>query len=443
MAIQIGLGGVSGVLPDIAKSPILHYDLANTLCYSGSGSTIYDLSGYSNNGTLYNSPTYSSSNNGSLTFNGTNQFIAAPNSTSLNPNANGWSISMWVNPTSGMLGASYGAPIFYNKENLYEGSGGGSQYEIAWQPNWAWVGSGASMSAGTWYHLVAVYDLTKQYIYLDGSLVWTANLTGTMGSNTYDFAIAARGVSGGAGSGASSFGAFSLGVITMYNYGMSVSDVLQNYNASAARYSKALKSAPIVVQNKGGLISIASFTGSGTYVVPSNCTKIYVKLVGGGGGSAGYCESGGAGGYSEGTFQVVPGTSYSITVGGGGGGVGYYAAAGNGGTSSFGSLLSATGGYGANQNYSHGGGHGGVGSGGQVNLYGGSGTGHANSGNHSQAGPAGGGSYFGGPGSQTRAGGTATNFSPAPGSGATGGLTETSNGGTGGPGGLVVVYAYR
>ena len=442
MAITMGFSGVGTALPDIPPRPVLHYDLANSACYPGSGSTIYDLSGTGNNGTLFNSPTYSSSNYGYLTFNGSNQFIAAPNSASLNPNGNSWTISMWVNPTSGMLAGGYGGPIFYNKENLYEGAGGSNQYEIAWQPNWAWVGSGASMSAGTWYHILATYDLTKQYIYLDGSLVWAANLTGTMGSTTYDFAIAARGVSGGAGAGANSFGAFSMGMCTLYNYSLSVSEILRIYNTGAGRYGKSYKSAPIVHQSQGALISIATFTSSGTYVVPSNCSRIYVKLVGGGGGSAGYCESGGAGGYSEGTFQTVPGTSYTVTVGGGGGGVGYYAGAGNGGTTSFGSLISATGGYGANQNYSHGGGHGGVGSGGQVNLYGGSGTGHANSGGHSQSGPAGGGSYFGGPGGQVRSG-TPTNFSPAPGSGATGGVAEGGGSGTSGPSGLVVVYAYR
>lgn len=441
MAITIGTGSVGNQVPDIPPGAILHYDVADPSSYSGSGSTIYDLSGYGNNGVLYNSPSYSSSSYGYLTFNGTNQFIAAPNSSSLNPNSNGWTISMWVNPTAGMLGGTYGGPIFYNKENLYEGSGGSSQYHIAWQPNWAWVGSGATMSANTWYHILAVYDLTKQYIYLDGALVWTANLTGTMGSNTYDFAIACRGVSGGAGAGASAFGAFSMSTCTMYNYPLTVYDVYQLYNAGAVRYGKTLKVSPPVQQSKGALISVVTYSSSGTYVVPSNCNKILVKLVGGGGGAAGYCESGGAGGYAEGQYTVVPGTSYTVTVGGGGSSVGYYAAAGDGGTTSFGSLISASGGYGANRNTSHGGGHGGIGSGGQVNLYGGTGTGHANGGSHSQT-AAGGGSYFGGPGSKSR-GNNSDNNSPAFGSGASGGIGEIGSSGAVGKGGLVIVYAYK
>lgn len=192
--------------------------------------------------------------------------------------------------------------------------------------------------------------------------------------------------------------------------------------------------------DRGRPISMWSTTGTTTYTVPAGCSTIVVQVVGGGGGSAGYCESGGAGGFAEGMFSVSPGATYTVTIGGGGGGVGYYAAAGAGGTTSFGSLISATGGYGANNNYSHGGGHGGSGSGGQINLQGGTGAGHGNSASHGQ--PAGGGaSFFGGPGGQYRST-TPSNYSPALGSGATGGRTNDGGSGTGAPGGCCVVYAY-
>ena len=194
------------------------------------------------------------------------------------------------------------------------------------------------------------------------------------------------------------------------------------------------------VQDRGQPISITSFTSSGTYTVPSNCRKILVQLVGGGGGSAGYNESGGAGGYAEGFYSVTPGATYSVTIGGGGGGVGYYAAGGDGGTTSFGSLISASGGYGCNRNYSHGGGHGGSGSSGQINLQGGTGAGHGNSAGHGQ--PSGGGpSFFGGPGGQYRST-TPSNYSPAYGTGATGGRTNDGGSGTTGMSGCCVVFAY-
>jgi hypothetical protein len=193
--------------------------------------------------------------------------------------------------------------------------------------------------------------------------------------------------------------------------------------------------------DKGVPISITTFTSSGTYTVPALCSRIVVQLVGGGGGSAGYQESGGAGGFAEGTYSVTPGATYTVTVGGGGGGVGYYAAAGDGGTTSFGSLISATGGYGANRNYSHGGGHGGIGSNGQINLYGGTGTGHGNSASHGQN-NGGGTSFFGGTGGKTRSNDGA-NYGPAYGSGAPGSITDIGSSGCAAVAGVCVVYAYR
>lgn len=192
--------------------------------------------------------------------------------------------------------------------------------------------------------------------------------------------------------------------------------------------------------DRGKPISITQFTSTGTYTVPANCTTILVQLVGGGGGSAGYLESGGAGGFAEGFYSVSPGATYTVTIGGGGGGVGYYAAAGDGGTTSFGALISASGGYGANRNYSHGGGHGGSGSGGQINLQGGSGTGHGNSASHAQ--PSGGGaSFFGSAGGKRRTN-DAANYGPAWGTGGPGAITDIGSSGTAGYQGTCVVYAY-
>jgi hypothetical protein len=193
----------------------------------------------------------------------------------------------------------------------------------------------------------------------------------------------------------------------------------------------------------GSIISVTTYTsGTNTYTVPSGASKVYVQLIGGGGGSAGYCESGGAGGYAEGVYSISAGTNVTVTVGGGGGGVGYYAGAGSGGTSSFGSYCSATGGGGANTYITHGGGHGGVGSGGQVNLYGGSGTGHTNYGGHAQDG-AGGAGYFGGGRSTLRSLGDAGFGAGSPGGGASGARCNDGNQGSTGNGGVVIVYALK
>jgi hypothetical protein len=117
--------------------------------------------------------------------------------------------------------------------------------------------------------------------------------------------------------------------------------------------------------------------------------------------------------------------------------------ASQGGTTSFGSYISATGGQGANQYVAHGGGGGGLGSGGQTNLYGGSGTGHMNYGSHAQSG-CGGYSYYGGGGSIYRhAPQSQCNYSSAIGAGATGNEGNDGSQGSYAPGGMVIVYAYK
>jgi hypothetical protein len=54
---------------------VLCLDAGNKKSYPGSGTTWTDLSGRGNNGTLTNGPTYSSSNGGSIVFDGVNDYI--------------------------------------------------------------------------------------------------------------------------------------------------------------------------------------------------------------------------------------------------------------------------------------------------------------------------------------------------------------------------------
>jgi hypothetical protein len=62
--------------PSIATSNlILCWDPANSQSYPGSGTTIYDISGNGNHGTLYNGVGFSTANNGVLTFDGTNDYV--------------------------------------------------------------------------------------------------------------------------------------------------------------------------------------------------------------------------------------------------------------------------------------------------------------------------------------------------------------------------------
>ncbi|MGY2281139.1 hypothetical protein ACW9H0_26390 [Pseudomonas monsensis] len=128
-------------------------------------------------------------------------------------------------------------------------------------------------------------------------------------------------------------------------------------------YSPALDSWVLVYASGGGaasgrLLGVKTFTLSGTYVPTVGMKNVLVKVVGGGGGSAGIAATSGSeigvsGGGASGSYAEawIPsssiGSSQIVTVGAAGiaGAIG--GSAGPGGTSSIGSLVSAPGGGGA------------------------------------------------------------------------------------------------
>ena len=113
------------------------------------------------------------------------------------------------------------------------------------------------------------------------------------------------------------------------------------------------------LQISAGVPNIQIFRTNGTFIVPTNVTRIMVEMWGGGGGggsgvggfndnldggSAGAGAGGGGGGYGKDVFNVTPGGNLSVTVGNGGVGGVNGSIATSGGTSSLGGLISTTGG---------------------------------------------------------------------------------------------------
>lgn len=62
----------------VTNGLILCLDAGNTKSYPGSGTAWTDISRNGNNGTLTNGPTFSSTNKGSIVFDGTNDFVSFP-----------------------------------------------------------------------------------------------------------------------------------------------------------------------------------------------------------------------------------------------------------------------------------------------------------------------------------------------------------------------------
>ena len=195
------------------------------------------------------------------------------------------------------------------------------------------------------------------------------------------------------------------------------------------------------------LKNIYTFESSGTYTKSgSDVNKIKVMLVGAGGGASCQHESGGAGGYSEILIDATSVSTVAVTIGIGSVGGTYYGNSGQGGTTSFGGYISASGGYGANQNQTHSGGHGGFGYGGTVNTNGGGGTGHASGYNNPTNGSSGigGASYFGGPNNGCHAGwGISDLGAPGSGGGSSSGNAHNGQPGRSGKNGICIIYEFK
>jgi hypothetical protein len=80
----------------VTSGLVLNLDAGNPYSYAGAGTTWYDVSGNSNNGTLTNGPTYSSDVGGIIVFDGVDDYVNVSNPASLNPGSNSFTIDAWV-----------------------------------------------------------------------------------------------------------------------------------------------------------------------------------------------------------------------------------------------------------------------------------------------------------------------------------------------------------
>jgi hypothetical protein len=212
-------------------------------------------------------------------------------------------------------------------------------------------------------------------------------------------------------------------------------------NSFAGAYRAFFSNGSAPTAGLHGIASLQAFTSSTTWNRPSGVRYIRVQLVGSGGGGSGHGESGAAGGYAERLVDISGVSTVSVTINGGGGGTYYSGAGGNsGGSCSFGPYVSASGGHGANRHNQHNGGLPGVGSGGDLNIYGGAGGGH-----EQRSSGMGGSSFFGGaaPAGHPQGGNFAHNHQghAANGTGGTSGYFSGHRGSDGRPG-MIVITEY-
>lgn len=220
-----------------ASGLVLYYNPNDLISYPSSGTTVFDLSGTSLNGTMFNvtfTPPY-------FNYNGTSGNIRIADTTSLEPGSGDFTLEAWVYYST-ITGSTR---TFVSKTN----NGGGAadwSYGLRTASNgntYFEVGNGTTSvtspvftaSTGQWYQIVGVWtNIASNSIALYVNSV-------SQGSNSHSF-TSVKNSTNPLYLGSYNGGEFSqwfagqMGIFRYYNRALSAAEVTQNYNANRGLY---------------------------------------------------------------------------------------------------------------------------------------------------------------------------------------------------------------
>ena len=227
----------------ITNGLIFNADAGFTPSYPTTGTTWYDVSSGGNNGTLTNGPTFNSANNGSIVFDGVDDYVDCGNPSVLRPST--FTSITWIYNTdsdgrqqgvfcsySELMVAGFFYQIWNSPHNVRyvlganTGGGAGLYTDI--------TGS-TTINLNTWYQIAVTYDGTTMKSYVNGALDINTNPGNGLG---YD-AVNNKVIIGGTYTKSSGVVSRFKGNISnsfMYNRSLSASEVLQNYNVTKSRF---------------------------------------------------------------------------------------------------------------------------------------------------------------------------------------------------------------
>lgn len=225
MANNYGYGKI------VTDGLILVLDAADKNSYPGSGTTWNDLSKNKNNGTLINSPTYNSANNGIFILDGTDDYITMDST----PYLPEFTVDVWFQIAQNK-----------NYNSLFQiGLDGGENVEILFFSdgrfhapiNFTTGRFGTDFSnfisnTNVWYHISYSYKSSEgRRVYRNGTFFGSDSENRTIATpSSNSFFI------GGEPS-TSRYTNGKLGIVHVYNRALSAQEVLQNYNAQKTRFN--------------------------------------------------------------------------------------------------------------------------------------------------------------------------------------------------------------
>ena len=220
----------------ITNGLVLNLDAGNTNSYPGSGTSWYNLNG-NNTGSLINGPTYNNANGGSIVFDGSNDYVSIPNSSSLNP-AN-ITVSAWINRAGAVyyshfiglpVSDSAWSPPYMSYGIEYIGTTDVMSFSLGFSDSSFAYTNATAFGNNQWFQFIGTYDGTNVKVYLNGAIQTTRAETKTMAASSANFYIGSNNTSTGYPLNGK------IGSVQVYNRALSASEVLQNYDVTKTRF---------------------------------------------------------------------------------------------------------------------------------------------------------------------------------------------------------------
>jgi hypothetical protein len=254
---------------------VLHLDAGNPASYPGSGTVWTDLSGYGNNATLTNGPTFNSANGGSILFDGSNDY--APTSTNGFPfGSAAGTISTWVKASQ--IDNNYRWVFAYGLDVLgasrFLGFNGSTYYFGGYGDDITAPG----FSSNTWVNLTGVYNGTTASMYVNGVLV--AGATNKSWNTINNVSTVGRQTNGG------EYFNGKIAQVLVYNRALSDTEILNNFNAVKSRFIRSgpasigglaawYKADSLTLMNGATVTSLVDSSGAGNDMTSYSGTPTY------------------------------------------------------------------------------------------------------------------------------------------------------------------------
>jgi hypothetical protein len=240
---------------------LLEYNTFNT-SYSGSGTTIYDISGNNRNGIITGSPTWTSNY---FTF--SDDHVRTPDLSSVITSANEvHSVELWVYPTNNGVLVQYNNTIAPNESyhfSAIELVGGNLEVGLWTGTAIASTGNIGAVSFDQWHQIVLTYNGSVCKGYIDGvykgsvNVAWDSPMNDSqpfyMNFGFADFTSQ--------GDGTNFDGRF--GIMRVYNTALTDAQVLSNYNSTLPTIVNLTTNGLVLYYDPS---SASSYSGSGTTI---------------------------------------------------------------------------------------------------------------------------------------------------------------------------------